>query len=166
MDLGLYDAYDKYQATFSNRLVSHKYKGLVPQNVSNLSSFAIVCIQLWKLPFNDWSFKTYRLVYHETCLPGNRPSSPANTVHLLRRPPFIFSSNQKTTNHFAGNFSASTHFSVKTPLLSSPSNLSPLLHHIRTLLLLSHHFDENPHPLDRLICRRWMSGRRRWTNQK
>ena len=44
--------------------------------VSNSENYHLMC----------WNFKTYRLVYHETCLSGNRSSSLENSGHLLRRP--------------------------------------------------------------------------------
>ena len=60
--------------------------------------FAIVCILLWKLPFNVLKFQNLLFSVYETCLSGNRPYSPvifsgelqpsslATSVHLLRQP--------------------------------------------------------------------------------
>ena len=67
--------------------------------------------------------------------------------------------------YFRSSSPTRTPFSVKNPSSFISFELLPFLHHIRTLLFLSHYSDENPPPkVDRFsnkgVSWRWRSGQR------
>ena len=64
-----------------------------------------------------WSFKTYRLVYHETCLSSNRSSSPVILSDELRPSSPATRKQQTTSSRTFGRafFPARTPFSVESP---------------------------------------------------